>query len=111
MPLKIQAISSRLCRSDVKTHAHSNKRLARGRGREEERREGGEEERRRGGEEERRRDLLLFTRVLSDCTCVLLAFTRVFKWYRLKPMQFQACYVIQMLKPMHTAIKEWREAG
>ena len=55
--------------------------------------------------------MLLFTRVLSDCTCVLLAFTRVFKWYRLKPMQFQACYVIRMLKPMHTAIKEWREAG
>ena len=47
--------------------------------------------------------MLLFTRVLSDCTCVWLAFTRVFKWYRLKPMQFQAGYVIQMLKPTHTA--------
>ena len=54
---------------------------------------------------------MLFTRVLSDCTCVLLAFTRVFKWYRLKPMLFQAVYVIQMLKPMQTATKDWREAG
>ena len=35
----------------------------------------------------------------------------VFKWYRLKPMQFQAGSVIQMLKPMHTATKDWREAG
>ena len=26
-------------------------------------------------------------------------------------MQFQARYVIQMLKPMHTATKDWREAG
>ena len=40
---------------------------------------GGEEERRRGGKEERRRDLLLFALVLSDCMCVLLGFTRVFK--------------------------------
>ena len=53
--LKTHAISSRLCQSDVKTHAHSNKRLAQGKGREEESREGGEEERRRGGEEEGRR--------------------------------------------------------
>jgi hypothetical protein len=81
----------------------------------EERRRGGEEEGRRGGEvrrggeEERRRDLLLFTRVLSDCTCVLLAFTRVFKWYRLKPMHFQAGYVDQMLKPMLTATKKQLE--
>ena len=26
-------------------------------------------------------------------------------------MQFQADYVIQMLKPMRTATKDWREAG
>ena len=36
---------------------------------------GSEEEWRRGAEEEMNRDLLLFTRVLSDCTCVLLVFT------------------------------------
>ena len=86
--------------------------MARGRGREEERREGGEEERRRGGEEGRRRggekeerrgDLLLSTRVLRAITNVLLLFTRVFKWYPLKPMHFQGGYVIQMLKPMHRA--------
>ena len=29
----------------------------------------------------------------------------------LKTMQFRAGYVIQMLKPMHTATKDWREAG
>ena len=89
--------------------------MARGRGREEERREGGEEERRRGGEEGRRRggekeerrgDLLLFTRVLRAITNVLLLFTWVFKWYPLKPMHFQGRYVIQMLKPMHRATKK-----
>ena len=42
---------------------------------------------------------------------MLLAFTRVFKWHHLKPMHFQSLYVIQMLKPMHTALKDWREAG
>ena len=26
-------------------------------------------------------------------------------------MQFRACYVIQALKPMHTATNDWREAG
>ncbi len=44
VPLKTHAISSMLCHSDVKTHAHSNKRMARGRGREEERRREGREE-------------------------------------------------------------------
>ena len=98
VPLKTYAISSMLCHSDVKTHAHSNKRMARGRGRQEERREGGEKERRRGGEEGRRRggeqevrrgDLLLFTRVLRAITNVLLLFTRVFKWHPLKPYIFK----------------------
>ena len=45
MPLKTHAISSRLCHSDVKTHAG------------EERRRAGKEERRRGGEDERRREI------------------------------------------------------
>ena len=61
--------------------------------------------------DERRGDLLLLTRVLRAITNVLLLFTQVFKWYPLKPMHFQGGHVIQMLKPMHTAIKEWREAG
>ncbi len=49
--------------------------------------------------------MLLFTRVLRAITNVLLLFTRVFKWYPLKPMHFQGGYVIQMLKPMHRATK------
>ena len=100
VPLKNDAISSMLCHSDVKTHAHSTAIK--------EWREAGEE-RRRGGEKaekaERRRDLLLCTRVLRAITKVLLLFTRVFKWYPLKPMYFQGRYVIQLLKPMHTATK------
>ena len=100
--------------------------MARGRGRGEERREGdeeerkgggeerrrgGEEERRRGGKEDRRRGgekearLAAIHTVLRVITNVLLLFAQVFKWYPLKPMHVQGGYVIQMLKPMHTATK------
>ena len=44
--------------------------------------------------------LLLFTRVLSTFTCVLLAFAWVFKWYRLKPMQMLFDPYSHSLKPM-----------
>ena len=50
--------------------------------------------------------MLLFTRILRVITNVLLLFTRVFKWYPLKPMHFQGGCVIQMLKPMHRATKK-----
>ena len=66
------------------------------------------EERRRGGEEERRREdeegipAAIHT-VLGAIANVSLLPTKVFKWYPLKPMHFQGGYVIQMLKPMHTA--------
>ena len=78
------------------------------RGEEEERRRGREEERRRGGEEERFASIHTGFKRLHVCAAGIYT---VFKWYRLKPMQFQAGYVIQMLKPMHTATKDWREAG
>ena len=41
--------------------------------------------------------------VLKAFTCVQLAFARVFKWYRSKPIHCHAGSVIQMLKPMHSA--------
>ena len=44
--------------------------------------------------------VLQFTQVLSALTCLLLAFARDFKWFRLKPMHCPAVYVVQVLKPM-----------
>ena len=63
---------------------------------------GGEEERdEREGGEERRLAAIHTGFKLSDKRVV--AIHTVFKWYPLKPMHFQGGYVIQILKPMHTA--------